>query len=79
MEDFDDAEEANEEDLIELNDDFAQVKVLVNHIQELLNEFITSDEQGCQYIYYCAKQLPKEDIELAKRFLKFPKGTPSLN
>jgi hypothetical protein len=44
MEDFDDAEEANEEDLIELNDDFAQVKVLVNHIQELLNEFITSDE-----------------------------------
>jgi hypothetical protein len=44
MEDFDDAEEANEEDLIELNDDFAQVKVLVNHIQELLNEFITSEE-----------------------------------
>jgi len=44
MEDFDDAEEANEEDLIELNDDFAQVKVLVNHIQESLNEFITSDE-----------------------------------
>jgi hypothetical protein len=37
MEDFDDAEEANEEDLIELNDDFTQVKVLVNHIQELLN------------------------------------------
>lgn len=32
MEDFDDAEEANEEDLIELNDDFAHVKVLVNHI-----------------------------------------------
>ncbi len=47
MEDFDDAEEANEEDLIELNDDFAQVKVLVNHILELLNEFITSEEQGC--------------------------------
>jgi hypothetical protein len=44
MEDFDDAEEANEEDLIELNDDFAQVKVLVNHIQSLLNEFITSEE-----------------------------------
>lgn len=44
MEDFDDAEEANEEDLIELNDDFAQVKVLVNHIQDLLNEFITSEE-----------------------------------
>lgn len=44
MEDFDDAEEANEEDLIELNDDFAQVKVLVNHIQDLLNDFITSEE-----------------------------------
>jgi len=44
MEDFDDAEEANEEDLIELNDDFAQVKVLVTYIQELLNNFIKSEE-----------------------------------
>jgi hypothetical protein len=32
MEDFDDAEEANEEDLVELGDDFANVKVLVTHI-----------------------------------------------
>jgi len=32
MDEIDDAEEANEEDLVELNDDFAQVSVLVNHI-----------------------------------------------
>ena len=32
MDDIDDAEEANEEDLLELNDDFAKVSVLVNHI-----------------------------------------------
>lgn len=44
MEDFDDAEEANEEDLLLLNDDFAQVKVLVNHIQERLNEFVCSED-----------------------------------
>lgn len=29
MDDIDDAEEANEEDLLELNDDFANVKLLV--------------------------------------------------
>lgn len=44
MEDFDDAQEANEEDLIELNDDFANVKVLVNHIQDKLNFFIAEEE-----------------------------------
>jgi hypothetical protein len=55
MEDFDDAEEANEEDLLLLNDDFANVKVLVNHIQERINEFVCVQEQGCQYVYYCAK------------------------
>ena len=37
MEDFEDAEEANEEDLVLLNDDFAHVKVLVTHIKDLLN------------------------------------------
>ena len=37
MDDIDDNEEANEEDLIELQDPFAQVKVLVKHIQEGLN------------------------------------------
>ena len=32
MDDIDDTEEANEDDLIELGDEFAQVKVLVKHI-----------------------------------------------
>lgn len=32
MDDIEDAEEANEEDLIELGDEFAKVKVLVTHI-----------------------------------------------
>lgn len=32
MDDMDDADEANEEDLIELGDKFAQVKILVTHI-----------------------------------------------
>jgi hypothetical protein len=55
MDDIDDAEEANEEDLLDLNDDFAQVKVLVNHIQDTLNTFIESEKEGNQYLYYCAK------------------------
>ena len=29
-------------------------------------------------MYYCAKQLPKEDILLAQKFLKFPKEVPPL-
>jgi len=58
MDDIDDAEEANEEDLVELNDEFAQVSVLVNHIQEHLSKFIQSDKDAEQYLYYCAKQLP---------------------
>ena len=32
MEDFDDAEELNEEDLLSLNDEFAQVE-LVSHVK----------------------------------------------
>jgi|LauGreDrversion4_2_1035121.scaffolds.fasta_scaffold45811_4 hypothetical protein len=58
MDEIDDAEEANEEDLVELNDEFAQVSVLVNHIQEQLSSFIKSDKDAEQYLYYCAKQLP---------------------
>jgi hypothetical protein len=34
MDDIDDAEEANEEDLLELGDEFAQVNLLVGHIKE---------------------------------------------
>lgn len=69
MEDFDDAEEANEEDLIELGDEFAKVDNLVTFVKDKLNSIISEEEKGCQYVYYCAKQLPKEDIELAKKFL----------
>lgn len=39
MEDFDDAEEQNEEDLISLGDDFAKVD-LISHLKNSLNEFI---------------------------------------
>lgn len=55
MDDIDDAEEANEEDLLELNDDFAQVSVLVTHIQDTLNSFIQSEKDAEQYLYYCVK------------------------
>ena len=75
MDEIDDAEEANEEDLVELNDEFAQVSVLVNHIQEQLSSFIKSDKDAEQYLYYCAKQLPQSDAELAKRFVKFSVNT----
>ena len=77
MEDFDEAEETNEEDLISLGDEFAKID-LVNHVKNALNTFILNAEQGSQYIYYCAKQLPKEDQLLAKKFLNFPKDFPPL-
>lgn len=54
MEDFDDAEETNEEDLISLGDEFAKID-LVTHVKSSLNNFILNAEQGSQYIYYCAK------------------------
>lgn len=78
MDDIDDAEEANEEDLLELGDEFAQVKLLVAHLQETIGTFIASDVECNQYIYYCARQLPKSDTDLARRFLKFAKETPPL-
>lgn len=64
MEDFDEAEEMNEEDLISLGDEFAKID-LVSHVKTALNDFIRDAEQGGQYVYYCAKQLPKEDQLLA--------------
>lgn len=45
MEDFDDAEEANEEDLADLGDHFAKVDCM-KHIKESLNSFIITEEQG---------------------------------
>ena len=43
MDDFDDAEEMNEEDLISLGDEFAKID-LVNHIKNQLNSFILNEE-----------------------------------
>ena len=43
MDDFDDAEEMNEEDLISLGDEFAKID-LVNHIKNSLNSFILNEE-----------------------------------
>lgn len=37
LEDFDDAEEANEEDLVELGDEFAKIDNLVVFVKEKLN------------------------------------------
>jgi len=45
MEDFDEAEETNEEDLISLGDEFAKID-LVSHVKNQLNEFICNAEQG---------------------------------
>ena len=44
MEDFDDAEEQNEEDLISLGDEFARVD-FISHIKNSLNEFICNQDQ----------------------------------
>ena len=43
MDDFDDAEEMNEEDLISLGDEFAKID-LVNHIKNSLISFILNEE-----------------------------------
>lgn len=77
MDDFDEAEEMNEDDLVELADSFAAVDIM-DYVEDSLNEIVTTEAQGCEYVYYCAKQLPKEDREQARRFIKFPKGTPPL-
>ncbi len=45
MEDFDEAEEMNEEDLISLGDEFAKVD-LVNHMKSALNTFMLNADQG---------------------------------
>ena len=60
MDDFDEAEEMNEEDLISLGDEFAKID-LVNHVKNSLNSFILNEDKGSQYIFYCAKKLPPED------------------
>lgn len=68
MDDFDEADEMNEEDLQELNDEFAKIN-LKKFVQESLNDFMKNDEQGSKYVSYCVRQLPKADQDLAKKFL----------
>jgi len=72
MEDFDEAEEMNEEDLLELGDPFAQIN-LKNFVLDSLNDFIKEGPQGAQYIKYCVEMLTAADQELAKKYLKQPK------
>ena len=50
MEDFEEAEEANEDDLFSLGDEFAKID-LVNYVKNALNSFILNAEQGSQYLY----------------------------
>ena len=63
MEDFDEAEEQNEEDLLELGDSFGNINLKVilsfntlqDHVINTLNEFIAKDKAGSDYIAYCVK------------------------
>jgi len=53
MEDFDEADEQNEEDLMLLVDDFANIADLKSHILENFKEFIQDEEKhqkGKEYI-----------------------------
>lgn len=68
MEDFDETEEQNEEDLIELGDSFADCNI-VEQIKTQLMEFAKT-AKGADYLQYCLSQLKKEDQELAKKYLQ---------
>ncbi len=81
MEDFDEADEQNEEDLMMLNDEFAKIPNLMEEILNQLKQFIQDREKyhlGKEYIQYCIKQLTDEDQSLAKQFLVplFPPKEP---
>ena len=54
MEDFDEADEQNEEDLLLLGDSFAQIDNLKDHIINSFKEFI-NEKQGKEYTQYCVK------------------------
>jgi hypothetical protein len=47
MEDFEDADEANEEDLLELKDAFAKVDNLEAYVKDKLNSIISDEDKGC--------------------------------
>lgn len=68
MEDFDETEEQNEEDLLELGDEFGDVNI-AEEIKSKLAQF-AQEPNGYEYLSYCFRQLKPEDHELAKRHLK---------
>jgi hypothetical protein len=58
MEDFDEADEQNEEDLMLLGDSFAQIPDLKQHLLDQFKVFIQDKEKyplGRDYIQYCIK------------------------
>ena len=61
MEDFDEADEQNEEDLLLLGDSFAQIDNLKDHILNAFKEFIQDTQNGKEYTQYCVKQLHEDD------------------
>ena len=65
MEDFDEADEQNEEDLMLLGDEFAQISNLKDHILAQFNDFMTNTNQGKEYMAYCINQLHDEDQKMA--------------
>jgi hypothetical protein len=68
LDDFDETEEQNEEDLLELGDAFADVEI-VTEIKSKLAEF-SKEQNGHDYLMYCCKQLKPEDYQLAITHLK---------
>lgn len=53
MEDFDEADEQNEEDLMLLGDEFAQIPNLKEHLLAQFHDFVANTKQGKEYMAYC--------------------------
>lgn len=55
MDDFDEADEQNEEDLMLLGDEFANVGNLKDHILQKFGEFANNkiNKMGKEYLKYC--------------------------
>jgi len=72
MDDFDEADEQNEEDLMLLGDKFAQIKDLKEHIIQGFKGLLTDPKQsqGREYLEYCINQLHDDDKQLAKIYLQ---------
>jgi len=70
MDDFDEADEQNEEDLMLLGDSFAKITKFHRHIISEFQQFMKNTDQGKKYIDYCVKQLNDEDQVLAGLYLK---------